>query len=468
MLVQRHDEETGVLTVSKLNQQIKMLLEGHFPFVWVQGEISNFRVPASGHYYFTLKDERSQIPAVFFRQQNRYLRFVPEAGMQVLCQARLSVYEPRGEYQIIVELMEPAGVGALQLAFEQLKKKLEAEGLFDPARKKPLPLCPRNICLVTSKSGAAVRDILKIFQRSPYPLNVTLFPVAVQGADARGEISEALLAANGLASRYDWDVLIVGRGGGSLEDLWPFNEESVARAIAQCSIPVISAVGHEIDFTIADLVSDMRMPTPTAAAEWVVGALDKFDRALRTCRDRMVGFIRQRVDTLGLKLKYLSSRVTHPMRRIETLRRQLDERTDRLLHALERRLEKYRTLHAHLGDRLLYLNPMVQIQRRRAGLNQICKELLLQQHRILDRYRLEYQRCVSRLESLSPLAVLNRGYSITCRATDRKIIRNFREIAAGQEVFVRLHEGYLDCLVQNAGSLQDEGSGKGDGGEEKE
>ncbi|MEN6440986.1 MAG: exodeoxyribonuclease VII large subunit [Syntrophobacter sp.] len=467
MFVPDSDEDSGVLTVSKLNQRIKTLLEAHFPFVWVQGEISNFRVPASGHFYFTLKDEHSQIPAVFFRQQNRYLRFVPEAGMQVLCQARLSVYEPRGEYQIIVELMEPAGIGALQLAFEQLKKKLEAEGLFDAARKKPLPLCPRNICLVTSKSGAAIRDMLKIFQKSPYPLNVTLLPVAVQGAEARGEITEALLAANRLVSIYEWDVLVVGRGGGSLEDLWSFNEESVARAITQCSIPVISAVGHEIDFTIADLAADLRMPTPTAAAEWVVGALDKFQRNLQGYRDRMVQITRQRVDTLALKLKFLSSRVTHPTRRIETLRLQLDDRTERLVNALRMRLEKYRTFHMHLGDRLLYLNPMVQIQRRRAGLNQACRELLLQHHRILDGYRLKFQRSVSRLESLSPLAVLNRGYSIAYRTGDRKIIRSFREVAAGQEVVIRLHEGHLDCLVQGTGNLRDEGSGKGDRGEEK-
>lgn len=467
MFVPDSGEDSGVLTVSKLNQRIKTLLEAHFPFVWVQGEISNFRVPASGHFYFTLKDEHSQIPAVFFRQQNRYLRFVPEAGMQVLCQARLSVYEPRGEYQIIVELMEPAGIGALQLAFEQLKKKLEAEGLFDAARKKPLPLCPRNICLVTSKSGAAIRDMLKIFQKSPYPLNVTLLPVAVQGAEARGEITEALLAANRLVSIYEWDVLVVGRGGGSLEDLWSFNEESVARAITQCSIPVISAVGHEIDFTIADLAADLRMPTPTAAAEWVVGALDKFQRNLQGYRDRMVQITRQRVDTLALKLKFLSSRVTHPTRRIETLRLQLDDRTERLVNALRMRLEKYRTFHMHLGDRLLYLNPMVQIQRRRAGLNQACRELLLQHHRILDGYRLKFQRSVSRLESLSPLAVLNRGYSIAYRTGDRKIIRSFREVAAGQEVVIRLHEGHLDCLVQGTGNLRDEGSGKGDRGEEK-
>lgn len=452
MLLPYHDDESGILTVSKLNQQIKTLLEAHFPFVWVQGEISNFRVPASGHFYFTLKDERSQIPAVFFRQQNRFLRFLPQAGMQVICQARVGVYEPKGEYQIIVEVMEPAGVGALQLAFEQLKKKLDAEGLFDPARKKPLPMCPQNICIVTSRTGAAIRDILKIFQRSPYPLSVMLFPVAVQGPDARAEISGAVSAANALAGQYEWDLMIVGRGGGSIEDLWPFNEEMVARAIAASSIPVISAVGHEIDFTISDLAADLRMPTPSAGAEWVVGRLEKFHRDLHGYRDRVAHVVKQRIETLAFKLKVLESRVTHPKRRLENLRLLLDDRIDRLELALSRRIERCRTLHTHLGDRLLYLNPEAQIQRCRAELNRECRELILQHHRILDGYRLSFQRCVSRLEPLSPLGVLNRGYSITYRADDRKIVRKASEVAPGQKVIVRLADGRLECGVEKSHS----------------
>ena len=310
-------DESGILTVSKLNQQVKMLLEEKFPFVWVKGEISNFRVPASGHFYFTLKDAKSQINAVFFRAQNRFLRFLPEAGMQVICQARLSVYEPRGEYQIIVEVMEPLGVGELQLAFEALKRKLDAEGLFDPARKKVLPLCPQNICLITSKNGAAIRDILKVLQRSPYPVTVTLFPVAVQGNEARVEIAQAIESANMLTWRHEWDVMIVGRGGGSLEDLWSFNEEIVARAISGSSIPVISAVGHEIDFTIADMAADLRLPTPTAAAEWVVKGLEQFHRDLHGCRDRMVQVVKTRLDNLRLRIEYLERRIAHPKRRLE-------------------------------------------------------------------------------------------------------------------------------------------------------
>ncbi len=450
MLLPYHDEESGILTVSRLNQQIKTLLESHFPFVWVQGEISNFRVPSSGHFYFTLKDERSQISAVFFRQQNRFLRFLPQAGMQVICQARVGVYEPKGEYQVIVEVMEPAGVGALQLAFEQLKKKLEAEGLFDQARKKPLPLCPQNVCIVTSRTGAAIRDILKIFQRSPYPISATILPVAVQGPDARFEITEAIEAANNLSRIHEWDLMIVTRGGGSIEDLWPFNEEMVARAIAGSSIPTISAVGHEIDFTISDLAADLRMPTPSAAAQWVVGGLEKFHRDLHGCRDRMAQVVRQRVDTLYLKLKFLGSRIIHPQRRLEDLRLLLDDRLERIERAINRRIEKCSTLCAHLGDRLLYLNPDAQIQRRRAELNRECKELMLQQQRIFDGCRLEFEQAASRLEALSPLGVLNRGYSITYKAAGRKLVRKFSEVAPGEKVMVQLADGLLECCVESS------------------
>lgn len=423
MLQLNLEDERGILTVSKLNQQVKMLLEGKFPFVWVKGEISNFRVPASGHFYFTLKDSQSQISAVFFRAQNRYLRFLPEPGMQVICQARLSVYEPRGEYQLIVEVMEPVGVGALQLAFEALKKKLAAEGLFDQARKKALPLCPQNICLITSKSGAAIRDILKVFEKSPYPVVVTLFPVTVQGPEARFEIAEAVESANALTWRHEWDVVIVGRGGGSLEDLWAFNEEIVARAIAQCTIPVISAVGHEIDFTISDMAADLRMPTPSSAAEWVVKRLEQYHRELHGSRDRMVCVIKARLENLGLRLQNLDGRITHPKRRLETMRLTVDDRLERLTLAIGRSLERMRVSHAHLSCRLLYLKPEAHIQRCRAELSRMCKDLVLNHRRILDGYRLRFEHNLSRLEALSPLSVLLRGYSIAYRVSDGKVIK---------------------------------------------
>ncbi len=456
MLQLHFGDESGILTVSKLNQQVKMLLEEKFPFVWVKGEISNFRVPASGHFYFTLKDAKSQINAVFFRAQNRFLRFLPEAGMQVICQARLSVYEPRGEYQIIVEVMEPLGVGELQLAFEALKRKLDAEGLFDPARKKILPLCPQNICLITSKNGAAIRDILKVLQRSPYPVTVTLFPVAVQGNEARIEIAQAIESANMLTWRHEWDVMIVGRGGGSLEDLWSFNEEIVARAISGSSIPVISAVGHEIDFTIADMAADLRLPTPTGAAEWVVKRLEQFHRELHGGRDRMVQVMKTRLENLGLRIEYLERRIAHPKRRLESMRLTLDDRVERLRLAIERNLEKTRIRHAHLGQRLLYLNPEANILRCRAQLDRLCKEFALHHHRILDGYRLRLEHYRSRLEALSPLSVLLRGYSITYRLVDNKVIRSYTETGPGDRVLVRLASGLLECLVDKAQDLQTE------------
>ncbi len=450
-------DESGILTVSGLNAQIRGLLENKFPFVWVKGEISNFRVPASGHFYFTLKDSKSQINAVFFRAQNRYLRFLPESGMQVLCQARLSVYEPRGEYQIIVEVMEPLGAGQLQLAFEALKKKLAAEGLFDPARKKTMPMCPQNVCLVTSKSGAAIRDVLKVLQTSPYPVRVTVLPVAVQGESAKFEISEALGAASLLSWRYEWDVLILGRGGGSIEDLWAFNEEIVARAISACLVPTISAVGHEIDFTIADMAADMRAPTPTAAAEWVVKRLEHFHRELHGNRDRLVTVVKAKLETFGFRLKYLEGRITHPRSRLATLRLTVDNRLERITVSMANRLARDRLKLDHLLSRLLARNPGERIRQNRVEINRMGRELTLHCLRNLDGHRQKFQNCLSRLEALNPLTVLLRGYSITYRMADGKVVTSSTQAGPGERVMVRLAEGRLECLVERA---QNDSDGK--------
>jgi exodeoxyribonuclease VII large subunit len=441
-------KEPGVLTVSELNGQIKSLLETSYRFVWVKGEISNFRIPASGHYYFTLKDEQSQMRAVFFRGQHRTLRFVPESGLQVLCQGRVSVYEPRGEYQLIVEIMEPQGVGALQLAFEQLKRKLEAEGLFDETVKRPLPLCPQHIAIVTSSTGAAVQDILKILERSPYPLSITVLPVRVQGQDASMEIAAAIDLANFLAERFKWDILIVGRGGGSLEDLWPFNEEAVARAISRSTLPVISAVGHEIDFTISDLAADLRAPTPTAAAEWIVSQLEQFRRELNAHRDRIRQIIEQRLEAHKQKLEFLEKRLIDPKRRIEDLRLFVDERFERLHLAFMRRVERLRTMQMHLTEKLRFCHPLKNIQQYRSLLNQSCKELALHHNKVLDKHRFRLQKYALQLESLSPLRVLARGYSITYRQPDGKLVRSSEDVEPGQDVRIRLAQGSLECTVR--------------------
>jgi exodeoxyribonuclease VII large subunit len=448
MLLAPIEERSGLLTVSELNAQIRSLLESRYPLVWVRGEISNFRVPSSGHFYFTLKDDQSQIRAVFFRAQHRHLRFIPESGLQVLCQARLSVYEPRGEYQLIIEIMEPEGVGSLQLAFEQLKRKLEAEGLFEPSRKLPLPCCPQKIGVITSSTGAAVQDILKVLERSPCPLSVTLLPVRVQGAEAAKEIAAAIKTANFLAERFQWDLLIVGRGGGSIEDLWPFNEEVVARAISASSIPIVSAVGHEIDFTIADMVSDLRAPTPTAAAEWVVGRVEVFQREIIGLKDRMLKTFAQRLTSYGQTVQYLEKRLIDPRRRLESLRLFVDERLERLQLALSRRLEKNRSLYTNILDKLYLAHPSKRIPPYRTLLDQQCKELILQHRKILDAKQAELSRLASSLESLSPLGVLARGYAIAYRLPDRQVIRRSRDVEPGQEVLIHLSEGQIECIVQ--------------------
>jgi exodeoxyribonuclease VII large subunit len=446
-------DEPGVFSVSELNARIRSILEGSLPLVWVKGEISNFRIPASGHHYFTLKDERSQIRAVFFRAQNRRLRFIPEDGLQVVCQGRISVYEPRGEYQLIVEVMEPEGLGALQLAFEQLKKKLETEGLFDPARKQPLPFCPRRIAIVTSPTGAAIRDMLKMLQRSPFPVEVTLLPVRVQGQEAAGEIASALAAVHALRERYKWDLVIVGRGGGSIEDLWPFNEERVARALSACEVPTISAVGHEIDFTIADLVADHRAPTPTAAAEWVVARLEAVERELDRCREQMTERLRKLLERLAHRLRLLEVSLMDPRRRLVDLRLTLDDRLDRLQLAWRRDLERRRTVHDHLVGRLLLRHPSRQIEHFRGWVVQMDRDIT---HRFLHRLSLlrhQLDQALGKLEALNPLAVLTRGYSITYALKSGRIVRRSSEVSVDEALRVRLGKGSIECTVTAVESI---------------
>jgi len=440
-------DETGVFSVSELNSRIRSILEGSLPFVWVKGEISNFRIPASGHHYFTLKDQQSQIRAVFFRAQNRRLRFVPEDGLQVVCQGRITVYEPRGEYQLVVEIMEPEGLGAMQLAFEQLKKRLEAEGLFDSSRKRPLPVCPRRIAIVTSPTGAAIRDMLKMLQRSPYPLEVTVIPVRVQGKEAAGEIASALAVVDSLRERFSWDLAVIGRGGGSIEDLWPFNEEVVARALAACEVPIISAVGHEIDFSISDLVADLRAPTPTAAAEWIVARLESVQRELERCREQATARMKRRVEDCGHRLRLLQGGLKDPRRRLDDLRITLDDRVERLRLAWRRDLDRRRTLEDHLVGRLKLCHPNRRIEPFRERIAQLRKEI---SHRFLNRLsflRHQLEGTAGKLEMLSPLAVLSRGYSIAYRLKDGRIIRRSSEVELDDTVRVQLAEGAMECRV---------------------
>jgi exodeoxyribonuclease VII large subunit len=389
-------------TVSELTAELKVLLEEVYPAVWVEGEISNLRRPTSGHLYFTLKDDRAQIRAVMFRGRNQRLRFRPEDGLAVLVHGTLSIYEPRGEYQVVVEAMEPKGLGALQLAFEQLKARLAAEGLFDEARKRPIPLLPRRIGIVTSPTGAALRDILQVLERRFATVDLLIHPVPVQGDQAPPEIEAALDALN---RRGDLEVIILARGGGSLEDLWAFNEERVARAIARSKIPIISAIGHETDFTIADFVADLRAPTPSAAAELVIARKGEIAQRLDDLWARMLGVVEHRVAAARQRATALERhlRLLSPVDRVRLQRERLAE----LLRALE----------AEVGARLL-------------------------------RWRGAVQAAAGKLDALSPLAILARGYSLTRRLPDLAVVREAAAAPAGTEVLVTLARGGLVCGVK--------------------
>lgn len=391
-----------IYTVSDLTAGIRALLEDSFSGIWVQGELSNVHQHSSGHMYFSLKDEESQIRAVMFRMQNRQLRFQPKDGLAVLVHGALSVYERRGDYQIVAEYMEPKGLGALQLAFEQLKEKLRAEGLFDDARKRPIPLLPRRIGVITSPTGAAIRDILHVLRRRFVGVDVLICPATVQGDQAAPQIVEALGELN---RRGGLDVVIVARGGGSIEDLQAFNEETVARAIAVSRIPVISAIGHEVDYTIADFVADLRAPTPSAAAELVIAKQDELAQRLDDLQARMTGVMRSR------------------------------------LHGLRVRM-------SGLDRHLRLLNPVEQVRIQRRRLTGLVKDLTGWTDRRLALLQGELKAVAGKLDSLSPLAILSRGYSICLRVPDQEIVKDSSVVVAGDLVEVRLHRGRLRCDVR--------------------
>lgn len=440
-------ETSVIMTVSQLNARIKGLLEANFPYVWVRGEISNLRIPASGHAYFTLKDKNSQIRTVMFRAEYTRLKFRPEDGMAVLCQGRLSVYEPRGEYQIIADILEPEGLGALQLAIEQLKEKLLKEGLFDSESKRPLPVRPQRVAVITSSTGAAVRDILKVFQRCPFPLTVTLLPVRVQGEEAAPEIARALQTVSAQKDAFGWDVVLVGRGGGSLEDLWPFNEEMTARAIAACTVPVISAVGHEIDVTIADMVADWRAPTPTAAAQWVVSRLEEVERRLNDQAKRLRAAWTARLERLRTRLAHVEARLIDPRRRLVDWRLAVDDRLDRLVRAMTHRLHVWRMRSMHATQRLQQVHPQKRLADSRTRLDLLSRRLVAEHLRAMERRRLQLQAAAARLESLSPLGILARGYSLTFKLPEKILVRRASQVQSGDMMRIQLAEGQVKAQV---------------------
>jgi exodeoxyribonuclease VII large subunit len=440
--------ERRILTVSQLTAGIRDVLESTFDQVWVEGEVSNLRRPPSGHLYFTLKDEQSQIRGVLFKQQSRLMRFELEDGQHVICWGRVGIYERRGEYQLILDYLEPKGIGSLQLAFEQLKGRLAAEGLFDAARKRPLPLVPKRIGIVTSPTGAVIRDMLHILRRRFENIEVCLYPVRVQGEGAAQEIAQGIAY---LGAQGGVDVIIVGRGGGSLEDLWAFNEEVVARAIFASPIPIISAVGHETDFTIADFVADVRAPTPSAAAELAVQQKRDLVRTIAVFRQRMASgmdrcLARSREQVIGAQ-----GRVRDPRRRIEDLRLRLDEQWGRIVQGTLRTWRENRERADRVLRLLLAQSPAYKVRSYAEGIAQLTKGLKGSMAAIWASKQKGWEKEVARLDALSPLAILNRGYSITRRLPDNLILRRADEVEVQGEVAVRLHRGELICRVEGKG-----------------
>jgi exodeoxyribonuclease VII large subunit len=434
-----------ILTVSELTREIKEILEDRFPDVWVEGEISNVRIPPSGHIYFTLKDDISQIRAVLFKMQARTLRFVVEDGLQVICRGRVSLYEKRGDYQLILGSMEPKGIGALQLAFLQLKEKLEKEGFFDTARKKPIPMVPQKIGIVTSPTGAVIRDMLHILKRRFENLHILLYPVRVQGEGASGEIVEALKYFN---QWTDVDVIIVGRGGGSLEDLWAFNEESVARAIYHSRIPIVSAVGHETDYTVSDFVADLRAPTPSAAAELVVRDKKEIKNILRYLRGRLENEMVQIFEGHRTYLSHLVRIFGEPEKKIEEYFLRMDDLVNRLRLLASWTLRRKREKELHLRESLLLRSPMERLKNLRSFLSEVRKRMGQDVNHATEIRRHRVAGILGKLDSLSPLSILQRGYSITRRLPSLQILREASLVKEGDRVEVKLYKGSLVCAVE--------------------
>lgn len=440
ILVENKSNEPNVLSVEQLNLSVKQILEGQIGQVWVRGEISNFKAHTSGHFYFSLKDAKSQVSAVMFRGHNSRLRFKPVDGLEVIARGRISVYEPRGNYQIVCDMMEPVGAGALQKAFEQLKAKLKAEGLFDSARKRPIPTYPRHIAIVTSATGAAVRDMMNVLSRRARGVQITLISTLVQGEAAAPKICEALAKAVRIPGV---DVIIVGRGGGSIEDMWCFNDETLARAIAASPVPVISAVGHEIDFTIADFVADLRAPTPSAAAELVAKSSHELGQKIDSM-DRMLRLSLQKIlKSLNEKVFGLSKRLVDPQRRLQDLRLRNDDLLTRLELA-QRRLLSVRHHKLEMAREKLG-TPQTHIKECRKKLEFLQIRVGKAAQADAERRQSRFGKLVSVLESLSPLKVVERGYSIVTK--NHEVIKSSAQVRVGDTLLIRLAQGSLKAKV---------------------
>jgi exodeoxyribonuclease VII large subunit len=441
-----HPDE--VLTVSQLTQSIKSLLEGSYRFVHIRGEISNLRIPSSGHRYFILKDFSAQIRSVLFRQQERYLSGQVEDGQQVICHGRVSIYEQRGEYQLIVDIIEHVGSGSLQIAFEELKRRLAAEGLFDAAKKKPVPAFPQNIIIISSPTGAAIHDFLTVWRRRRSIATIRLMPVRVQGAGAGDEIARAIDRANTVTAT---DIIVLCRGGGSIEDLWAFNEEVVARAIAGSSVPVVTGIGHEIDFTIADFCADLRAPTPTGAAEHIIPdtgllaeKLARLEKKLTFSMAQLLAGEERRLDNSNRILARYRENLQGLVLRLDLSVHRFSRACQLLLRAREQRLAK-------LQARLSLQTPTHRLRYSGLRLEHLSTLLVQQIERILRHRESRLGAQAALLNSVSPLATLARGYAIV-RKKDRQpedwtVVTRFSEVRPGEEVNILLGQGSLNCEV---------------------
>ncbi len=439
------DATRKIYSISELTRDIKRLLEERYPLIWVSGELSNLRIPTSGHAYFSLKDENAQISVVLFRGQLRQLRFEIEDGMTLLALGRISVYEPRGSYQIILEYAEPKGVGALQLAFEQLKQKLSAEGLFDERLKQSLPFLPSRVGVITSPGGAVIQDILNVIGRRFHSLAVDLYPVRVQGDAAAAEIVQAIGLAN---QRSVNDVIILARGGGSLEDLAPFNSEVLARAIAGSVIPIVSAVGHETDFTIADFVADLRAPTPSAAAELAVPVKNELKARCIESKQRCLRAAGQHVAHMRSKADLLTRTLVHPGKKMADARINLDYLVDQLWRHLQDILQRRKMNFGNVQMTLANNNPLASILQYRPLLKILRFKLQQSMHSIYGTHSERLKTADALIKALNPEAILQRGYSITRTLPGRKVATNAASIKHGQLLEIQLASGSLEALAQ--------------------
>lgn len=435
---------TDIYTISRLNREVRTVLEEVFPSIWVQGEISNLAKPASGHLYFSLKDSAAQVRCAMFKNRQSGLRFEPENGMQIMARANVGLYEGRGEFQLIIQSLEPAGAGALQLAFEALKQKLAAEGLFDEEHKKHFPVFPENIGIITSATGAAVRDILSILERRYPAANIIIYPTLVQGEGAAIKIADAIKKAD---KRKECDVLILARGGGSIEDLWAFNEELVARTIFDTTTPIVSGIGHEIDFTIADFVADQRAATPSAAAELISPDSTEIIARLKHREDQLIRSQKQTIHNFQSRVELLSKRVPHPKQRLMELIQRTDEYSMRLKHHVEKKISNKKMTLTEIAGKINKLSPEHKISRQIEKVNVLEIQFKKSMHRSLEKAHNELSNLSQLLNTVSPVSTLERGYAIVTEQKTNKIVTNTNHLQSGDQLRIRLATSEIDSTV---------------------